>query len=780
MRVKELLIMGCAVLVISLLVYLSLPRPLFSDPLSTVVYDRDGQLLGARIARDGQWRFPGLDSIPEKYKCAVLNYEDRYFFLHPGVNPVSMFRALGQNIRAGEITSGGSTITMQVMRMSRKNKPRNLYQKMVESLLALRLEITESKSAILTSYANHAPFGGNVVGLEAAAWRYFGTDPWQLTWAESALLAVLPNAPSLIHPGRNREALLQKRNKLLTDLYTRGEIDKLTLQLALEEPLPLEPIPLPNYSPHLTDRIMLDENTNTFYSTIDKEIQVRVNELASIRQERLSANKIHNMACIVMEVESGSVLAYYGNSSYSGTIKHGQSVDVIQSKRSTGSILKPILFAGMLDNGDILQTQLIPDVPIRYNGYAPKNYDRGYNGAVPAYKALERSLNIPAVILLRNYGVEPFLSLLRRLRFSTFRYNHEHYGLTLILGGAETTLWELTGIYGSMARVLNHYTESDGNYFTDDYSMPVLERKTNPEGKAAPMEEGLLSASSIYLTFESLLQVNRPEELSLWYLMSSSRKIAWKTGTSYGSRDAWAIGISPEYLVGVWAGNADGEGRPGLSGLSSAAPLMFDVFSVLPETSWFSAPLDDLTYIEVCRQSGYLAGPHCLEKDTIPAVPKGAGSKVCPYHRLVHLDESGQYRVSSDCYPLSQMHTTSWFILPPLMEWYYKRSDPSYLLLPPMLEGCSDDRVEMMEIVYPERNSHLVIPRELDGSMGKVIMEVAHRKPALEIYWHIDERYVGTTKKLHQLGVDLIAGKHKLTVVDAEGHSQSVTFEVLK
>jgi penicillin-binding protein 1C len=777
---KEYRILVAAVTTVFILFWISLPEKLFDDPLSTVVYDRNGDLLGARIAADGQWRFPGIDSLPDKYAAAVIEFEDRYFYVHPGVNPASMVRALVQNIKAREVRSGGSTITMQTIRLSRKNKPRNIPQKAIETFLAVRYELSATKEEILTTYADNAPFGGNVVGLEAASWRYFGRAPYQLTWSESALLAVLPNAPALIHPGRNRDRLKQKRDRLLSSLFDKGRISQTTYRLAVEEPLPEKPLPLPDVAPHLTDRVMMDREKSRFHSTVDRTLQERVNELTAIRHEMLRANEIHNLACLVLEVETGEVLAYVGNSNPQQGTSHGNSVDVIRSARSTGSILKPFLFAGMLDNGDILQTTLIPDVPVRYNGYAPKNYDRGYGGAVPATQALERSLNIPAVMMLKMYGVDPFLGLLRKMGFSTFRYSHEHYGLTLILGGGETTLWELAGVYASMARVLNHYAASDGNYFQSDYHMPLLEMGDKTPSNNELQEEGVLSASSIYLTFKALLEVNRPDELSLWYLMSSSRRIAWKTGTSYVFRDAWVVGVTPGYVVAVWAGNADGEGRPGLTGITAAAPLMFDLFGILPETSWFEAPLDDLSEAVVCLQSGYIAGQVCSETEIVQVVPKGLKSGICPYHRTVHLDAAGMFRVNSNCYPVNRMQRTSWFILPPLMEWYYKRSDPRYEILPPVMEGCRDEAVRELEIVYPEWDSHLVIPLELDGQKGRVVLEVAHRNPDTRVFWHLDESFIGSTSGRHQLEANMAPGKHTLTVVDEQGNSESVEFEVLK
>lgn len=766
-------------LTIGIVFWNALPKEIFEDPISSVVYDRHGDLLGARIAADGQWRFPATDSVPEKYKQALLLFEDKYFYYHPGVNVFSLARAAMENIKAGEVRSGGSTISMQLMRMSRKNKARTLYQKLIESCLALGYELKLSKQDILKAYANNAPFGGNVVGIEAAAWRYFGTAPENLTWSESALLAVLPNAPALIHPGKNRDLLKEKRDRLLLLLFESEKIDEISYSLAVEEPLPEKTLPLPNLTPHLTDKVMLSGKEKQYFSTIDRTLQERVMELTEIRSRILKNNQIHNIACMVMDVETGEVLAYVGNSKMEGNSDHGNSVDIIPSERSTGSILKPILFAGMIDNGTIIQTAIVPDVPIRYNGYAPKNYNRDYEGAVPASKVLARSLNIPSVILLRRYGVDPFLNLLKKMGFTTFRESHEHYGLTLILGGAETSLWELSGVFGSMARALNHYNHSEGSYSPGDYHMPVLNQKEKGKERTTVQEEGVLSAGSIYTTFKSLLDVNRPEELSHWYLMSSTRKIAWKTGTSYGFRDAWSLGVTPEYLVAVWVGNADGEGRPGLSGVTSAAPLMFDVFSLLPETSWFAPPLDDLTEAVVCRQSGYLAGQHCNEVDTVMLVPRGLKSKSCPYHKLVHLNKEKNLRVNSKCYPVNEIETESWFILSPLVEWYYKKRNPSYRELPPVMEGCVDESVEAFEIVYPEWDSHLVIPIELDGTSGKVVLEVAHRQRNTKVFWHLDDVFIGETEQVHQLAMDMAPGKHILTVVDAAGNKKQVKFEVL-
>ena len=593
--------------ILLVLFWLSLPSPLFKDPYATVVYDRQGRLLGARIAADGQWRFPPLDSVPDKFSTCLIQFEDRYFYWHPGFNPVSMGRALWQNIRAGKIVSGGSTITMQTIRLSRKGKARTFWEKAIEIWLAFRLEVSSSKRSILNMYASHAPFGGNNVGLAAAAWRYFGRPPSELSWAEAAVLAVLPNAPAAIHPGRNRKVLLEKRNRLLKRLLAQGTIDGITCELACEEPLPLDPLPLPNTARHLVDYFYKEKEGRQIMTSIDAGLQEKVAEVARRHQRLLDANQVFNAAVLVMDLNTGDIIAYLGNSADEDDTAHSPDVDIIMAPRSSGSILKPFLYAAMMDAGELLPGMLVPDVPVYFSGFSPKNFSRTYDGAVPARYALSRSLNIPAVYLLMQYGVQPFYDLLKKLGMTTLNNPASHYGLSLILGGAECTLWELCRMYSGMGRVLK------GKEGTPS-------RRNGPGG----MESLFLgmeslpgySAGSAWLTLQALRDVNRPEEEEGWKAFASARDIAWKTGTSFGFRDAWSVGLTADYLVGVWAGNADGEGRPGLTGVSAAAPLMFEVFRLLPASDqWFPEPYDDLEKTEVCRQSGHRPSVYCQDRD---------------------------------------------------------------------------------------------------------------------------------------------------------------------
>ncbi len=741
----------------------------FKSPYSTVVLDRNGDLLGARIAGDGQWRFGSDSNVSLKFKKAIVLFEDEHFYQHLGVNFFSLFRAAWHNIKAGKTVNGGSTLTMQLVRLHRFNKPRTVFEKMIEILLATRLELYFSKDRILLYYSDHAPFGGNVVGVTAASWRYFGRPPKDLSWAESALLAVLPNSPSIIHPGKNRELLLHKRNKLLFKIYSRGIISPETYRLALLEPLPLKPLLLDDVAPHFTENIKNKYPGKTTVTTLNKSLQENTDRIILDYYNTLKFNNINNLCAVIIEVKTGNVLAYSGNVPNISGKTEGQDVDCVMASRSTGSILKPLLFMAAQQEGLILPSTLLPDIPTRIGGFKPENYDMGYDGAVPAKRALARSLNIPAVRLLQMYGIPKFEDLLKKMGMSTLPYSPDHYGLTLIVGGAEGRLWDLTNIYAALAYKLNYYNR---------YSRYPLQNSKNDIYNKVTTDE--IEAGAIWLTFDALLEVNRPDEETGWENFSSSRRIAWKTGTSYGYRDAWAIGTTPEYVVGVWAGNADGEGRPGLTGAGVAAPVMFRLFNLLPPTSWFAKPYDDLEKIQVCRMSGYKCGNYCDEKDSVYICRLGVKTALCPFHILVHLDKNAAKRVSSRCYDTDKMQHLHWFLLPPAMEYYYKKKNIFYKPLPPLLKGCNDDdNIISMELIYPSDNLKIFVPAELDGNPGRTVFEIADRDPDASLYWHVDNEYIGTTKTIHQIALNPSPGRHLLTVVDNNGKSLSRWFEVV-
>ncbi|MFD1062772.1 penicillin-binding protein 1C [Winogradskyella litorisediminis] len=757
-----------AIICIALIAYyFCLPKQLFKDPTATVITSNSNQLLGALIADDGQWRFPETDSIPEKFKTCILQFEDDYFYKHPGFNPISIFKALKQNISSGEVKRGGSTITQQVIRLSRKGRKRTYFEKLKELVLATRLEFRHSKDDILNLYVSHAPFGGNVVGIDAAAWRYFNRNASDLSWAESATLAVLPNAPSLIYPGKNQERLFKKRNRLLKKIYDNGIIDKLTYELSIAEGLPHKPYPLPQIAPHLLQKIAKKDKGKRIKTTLNISLQEQANGIVKQHYNQLKQNEIHNISVLVLDVKTRKVLSYIGNSPTDKA--HQKNVDIIDKPRSTGSILKPFLYASMLDAGDILPNTLVADIPTQFGSYQPENFNKEFDGAVPADMALSRSLNVPAVRMLQDFGLDRFYQYLKQLNLKDVKYNANHYGLSLILGGAESNLWDLCKSYAAMASTLNHFNENSSQYYSNEFCEPRFYNSEMNFGKLT-QEKTIFDAASIYHTFESMKQVNRPEEDDSWEYYDSSQEIAWKTGTSFGFRDAWAIGTTKDYVVGVWVGNADGEGRPGLVGVQTAAPILFDVFDLLPKSDWFDKPYDEMIEVQICDKSGYRASSICDAVSSKFIQISGQKTEPCPYHKLVHLDVSKQFQVNSSCEDVSNIKSESWFTLPPLQAFYYKSKNPFYKDLPPFRTDCKASTSVTMEFIYPTQQSTIFLPKDFDGNTNDLILKVAHSKPELELFWYIDETYVGKTKNLHDMAVLPKPGKHTITVVDELGN----------
>lgn len=760
-----------------LVYYFSLPSPLFKVPYSTVVESEEGRLLGAKIANDGQWRFPENDTLPEKFKNCIVTFEDQHFYQHPGFNPVAVFNAMVQNFKAGKVVRGGSTLTQQVIRLARKGQSRTYFEKAIELILATRLELRFSKDKIVELYAAHAPFGGNVVGLEMASWRYFGLKPNQLSWSESATLAVLPNAPSLIFPGKNQELLLAKRNLLLRKLNNNGTIDSETYNLALAEPLVGKPFSLPELAPHLVQKMAKTYGGKKVQSSIDYEIQSRVNDLAAIYYNQYKQNEVYNLAVLVLDIKTRKVVAYVGNSPTDKA--HKKDVDIIQAARSTGSILKPLLFAGMLDAGKILPNTLIADVPTQISGYTPENYDLSFDGAVAARRALSRSLNIPSVLMLQDFGVDTFYEELQKFKFTTINKPANHYGLSLILGGAESNLWDLCRTYAGLSSTLNYFNANEGKYRKNEFAEPLFLKNQLIDFGKESFQKSILGAGSIYLTYQAMEEVNRPQEDEAWRFYDSARKIAWKTGTSFGNRDAWAVGTDSRYVVGVWVGNATGEGRPKLTGVESAAPILFDVFNLFPRSNWFQPPLNDLEEVEVCEQSGSLANEGCpTRKEWIPL--KGKTSALCSYHKRIQLDASEKFRVNSNCESVENMVVKYWFVLPPVMQWYYKSNHIDYQMLPPFREDCVGNTSGTMDFIYPKNNSKIYLTKNFDSQLQPLIMKVAHSQSDAILYWYVNEIFLGTTTVFHEKSILAKAGKHIITVVDGNGNEISRKIKIVR
>src|SRR6185437_4137546 len=626
-------------------------------------------------------------------------------------------------------------------------------------------------------------FGGNIVGLEAASWRYFGRAPTALSWSEAATLAVLPNSPALVTPGRNRATLQRKRDELLRKLRATGVLSAPALQLSLAERLPDAPVALPDEAPHLLETLRTRfPGQSRFESTLDPDLQAAAAQSVRDQADTLGHQLIHNVAAVIVDNRSFEVLAYVGNSSWATRNDFGLAVDVVQRPRSTGSVLKPFLYAAMLDSGQLLPHMLVADVPTHYAGYAPENFDHAYRGAVPADVALAQSLNVPAVRSLKEYGVERFYDLLRDMGMSTLTRPPGDYGLTLILGGAEGTLWDITRMYANLVDTARRITPAPAAPYRD--LLVLRQGAPGDHPTHTPAEEGRrrtmqITPAAAWLTLNALLEAQRPAAEAHWMSFAGSRKIAWKTGTSWGFRDAWAVGNTSRYTVAVWVGNASGEGRPGLTGATAAAPLMFELQRRLAAAPWLTQPTLTMRRVEVCRDDGFLANDLCEPKpDWAPAASHF--ERQSPYHQRVHLDLSARYRVDSTCERVSSMQHVAWFVLPPSQEFYYRRTHAEYRDLPPYRSDCDRSHAgQPMEFLYPNAEGRIYIPIELDGSKGRTIFEAVHRDRNARLYWHLDGHYLGTTDTFHQMSLDIAPGAHLVTIVDGAGNRLSRSFEVL-
>ena len=738
---------------------LSPPSAVFPHDDSTVIYDRFGKVLSVFLNKSGQWQYPPMDSIgvPAKLRNCVVQYEDRWFDYHTGVNPLAIIRAMAQDIVAGKIVSGASTLTIQVARISNPGK-RTILKKLQETFTALKLEIHFSKAEILKMYLNHAPYGGNIVGYRTASARYFGKEPKELTWAEAALLAVLPNAPGLLRPGKNIRRLKTKRDALLRHLAEKGFLSVQILRLSLIEKIPRRLFPFARQALHLSMRIQQNPNLNgrAVFTTINPEIQQRAVEIAQRHNRYLRQNGINNISILVCDTQSGEVLSYIGSSKYFNRANNGM-VDGVQAARSSGSLLKPFLYALAMDQGLILPESKIKDIPTYYGPFAPSNADKKFRGLIHAHDALVFSLNVPAVRLLFSYGQHAFYSDLKQMGLKHLFRPAEGYGLPLIIGGAEVTLWEMTTLFRGLGR--------GGRFSALNYI------KTN---SASREEKALISSGAASLTLQVLRELKRPGSEYYWQLYQQERPIAWKTGTSYGQRDAWAVGVTPQWTIGVWVGNFSGEGNPELAGARTAGPVLFDLFNMLAgdkPVQWFQPPENGLKSIKLCAYSGYRATENCpLTIDS--EMPVNARLlESCPWHKTQFIADDEKYQVCSLCWQPGHYHTEKRLVLPADVIQYLRNSGKTVNTVLPHNPKCpAQHGVNNLKIIYPTASAHLWVPREYDGTYQKVVARAAHRDIQAKVYWYLDGRYLGITSGKNEKALNLTFGKHQLLCIDDRGN----------
>ena len=797
---RRLFLSICSIVVLPGLILLvanwifPLPVEKLHPPSSTVVLDRHGEWLRAFAASDDSWRIPepSLAEISPKLRTAVLTYEDRWFYHHFGINPISIAKALVTNIKAGRVVRGGSTITMQVARMM-EPKPRTIRNKIIEMFRALQIEAHYSKDEILTLYLNMAPYGGNIVGSSAASRLYFNKPQNRLSLGEASLLAAIPNSPTHLRPDHHPANAVRAREKVLKRMVTFGRITERELREAVSEPIPTSRYPMPLGAPHLT-RLLKNSHaeqehppyvpghsdgasTGTagiqvrrIHSTIDARVQELAERILQESLDPLRREGISTGAIVVMDTESREVLALVGSYGFFDKDGEGQ-VDGTNARRSPGSTLKPFIYGLAMDRGLITPESLLNDVPIDYSGYQPANYDGEYRGYVTAREALAHSLNVPAVNLYSRLGNNGIYSFLQNAGISTLPKSKGHYGLSLILGGCELTLLELTTLYAGLANFgeFEEYRLTMGPAENGDSSHGKI-----PRSRAAAKR--LLSREACYILTEMLTEVRRPDLPAAFEASTNLPKIAWKTGTSYGHRDAWSIGYTPELTIGVWVGNFDGAGASSLVGSEVAGPILFSLFTALatPETNrWFTQPRRANTR-EVCALSGMLPSSHCPSSKFDYYIPSVSPNSVCTIHKEVYVDKGTGSALCSHCRVGRTHRRVVYEEWPVSIGTWLKRSGFAIPEMPSHFSGCTGLVAGYHPIVTsPTEDSEYQIRAGIPLENQKILLQASVSNRTKKVFWFLNGQLIFSGDSAEQVFLTPVAGKHTLTCVDDEGRSTS-------
>lgn len=725
--------------------------------------DRNSEMLRAFLAPDEMWRIPVSDTeVSPILRNAIVTYEDRRFYMHPGVDPLAIGRAFIANLQAGEVVQGGSTLTMQVARLMLP-KSRTLGNKLVEAFRALQLEWTYSKAEILDFYFNLAPYGGNIVGVGAAARFYFDKDPSQLSLGEAALLAAIPNNPNRYRPDLRPESARDAREKVLRLLNAHERITDDALTHALSEPLPRQRFDLPFLAPHLAVRVaQRSKNAARLTTTLDATTQRLAEQMLDAHLQPWLPQGITNGAVVIIENETRAVRALVGSRAFFDA-KHEGQVSGAFAPRSPGSALKPFIYALAMDRGLIALESQLYDIPVDYAGYRPENFDRQYHGVVSAEQALIRSLNVPAVNLSAKLGPTDLYDFLQAGGITTLTEAANHYGLALILGGGEVNLLELTNLYAAFADEGQH--------------RPYRLFEADPVAEPKP----LMHPGVSYLITETLSQLRRPDLPAVWEWSVDMPKVAWKTGTSYGHRDAWSIGYTPRYTVGVWIGNFDGKGVPNLVGAEAAAPLLFNLFTALErhtDRSWFVQP-SSLEPRRICTLSGQPATPFCPSTRNVLHIPGVSPHQPCAHHALILVDQKEGYRLCSHCRQGRSHRTQVVEKWPATIGSWLQANGYPIPQIPAHHPQCTHIAVgEPPVIRSPQPNTTYRLRRGIDPSYQQIRLEASVANDTETLYWFANGELLASGPPSQPVFFTPKVGQHTLLCMDSEGRSSEVTITV--
>ena len=799
----------------------------FNARYSKATFDRNNEILSVFLNDAQQWHIKSDEPLGDKLTRAIIAFEDKRFYSHFGFDLSAVVRSFWHNL-THKNRSGASTITMQTIKLLRGDS-RTYFNKFRELIFALKLEWLYSKDEILSMYANNAPYGGNIVGVKTAALYYFGKSPQNLSWGQAALLAVLPNAPGFMHLQKNTARLLQKRDNLLKKLNAQGFIDDDNLKLALSEGLPSIHREK-NIAPHLSLRLANDLSLRNMgdlgresganrlidspniRTTIDKTLQIRLESALKNYHQKLKNLGIQNVAAIIVETQSREVLAYGGSQDFFDIEGFGQ-IDGVVAKRSVGSVLKPLLYALSIDNGLIVPQSKLVDAPTLWANFKPQNASKKFYGFIPAQTALIRSLNVPFVALLQSYGYEKFFYDLQNiLGFSG--NNFEQYGLSLILGTKEFSVEDIANIYvglgnygefGELKYLLggnlslgNHCVDLQ-NFGTSQtsslVSVPkfcknststtantsiVCNEKDSVDSslRGSEADEAIQNSKNQFISqgasFLALQAMSKLDRLGIENYYKNQKIFSWKSGTSYGRKDAWAAGTSPKYTIVVWAGNFDGSANPNLFGVNIAGDLLFSILGELGDLGGaFAEPSDSLKTIKIDKITGYAWDSHYrgIKSREVPYPKNARPLRKSPFLKNVFVDKNGN-EVDSQSGDFIGAHEITRLNLPINLLDFYKEQN-----LGLDYEAKSPRHKRNIKILYPKNGIKITLTKDFDGE-NALLARIANLNNS-NVFWYVDREFIGSgAQKVRALNVD--SGNHTLTVINDNGESDSVEFVVAK
>lgn len=725
-----------------------------TDDYSQIVKSAEGDILYATLNSTDKWRFKAnLNEITPILKKTILHKEDKYFYYHFGINPISMGKAFFKIFFSKDKRIGASTISMQIARMLEPKK-RTYLNKIIEIFRAFQLEFTYSKDEILQLYINLVPYGGNIEGVKTAAYFYFFQKPEALSLAQITLLSIIPNFPNIIH-SKDETELYIKRNNWLKRFEKNQLFDEKIIHDATTEIIQIERRPRPMLAPHMSIRACQENRQSSeIETTIQTEIQKKVAQITKNYIQPLRYSNISNASVLIIDNKTNKIIAYIGSSDFFNTSSQGQ-VDGIKSIRSPGSTLKPLLYAQALGMGLTTPKAKVVDVPINYGGYYPGNYDDKCRGLVTTEQALAQSLNIPAVWLLNEVGKDAFVSLLIKANFKQIEKDQKKLGLSTILGGCGVTLEELSTLFSAFA---------NNGVFQKASLYPNIQNRATP----------IISDASAYMISEILTKAERPDFPSNWSHNTNAPKIAWKTGTSYGRRDAWSIGYNINYTIGVWAGNFDGTGTPELTGANIATPLLFQIFNAIDqhsEKTWFATP-KTIDYREVCSESGHIPDEFCTDLIIDSYIPGISPNQRCQHMKEVFIDIKETKSYCRTCKPDKNIIRKLYRNLPMEVITFYEEQNIPYQKIPPHNESCTRIFTQNAPIITSlgDGLEYLLI----SGENQKLMLKANTENSVNNLWWYINDKLLTTTSANENYFFKPPEGSLKISCTDDKGRNTDI------